>query len=341
MRIFLFSVWSQNPEFTHHHSDYHPSVLAPPFTPVTPSAPSVWLGGLTLHPVYPGSSDPSTHKSPSPFSGTRLAFCPQNYGPRSRCQGRNSKPCPIIHPSVLPLASSPDLPHPCPPPVPSRLCPPPVPSRPCSPPVRSAPGPPVPRLVLPTSGPAVPRPVCPTPGLPVCPAPGLPVRPAPGLPVHPALGLPVRPALGLPVPRPVHPAPGPPVLPAPGPPVPRPVCPAPGLPVPWPVRPAPGPLGGAVVSASLLGGAVVSTSPLGGAVVYASLLGGAVVSARPLGVRWSPQACWVWRFFVTVLLSIFTWVVAATLLSDCACGGDTWVATTGLSSSPETFLSSS
>ena len=118
---FLFSIWSQNPEFARHHSDYHSSVLAPPSTPVTPSAPSVWLGGLTLPRVIP-----STPKSPSPFSGTRLAFCPRNYGPRSRCQGRNSKPLrrnplpvdggPILHPSVfapspiLPQASSPDLP---------------------------------------------------------------------------------------------------------------------------------------------------------------------------------------------------------------------------------------
>ena len=100
---FLLSIWSHNPEFARHHSDYPPSVLAPPFTPVTPFVPSVWLGSLTLHPVYPKSPDPSTPKSPSPFSGNPQVFCPWNYSPRSKCQGRTGVPffTPLFLPSLL------------------------------------------------------------------------------------------------------------------------------------------------------------------------------------------------------------------------------------------------
>ena len=80
-----------------------------------------------VHPLFGLVASPSTlpvlsHLTlplPSPHHpGTRLAFCPQNYGPRSRRQGRNSKPRrqnplpidggPILHPSVF--AASPVFP---------------------------------------------------------------------------------------------------------------------------------------------------------------------------------------------------------------------------------------
>ena len=46
---FLFSVWSQNPEFAHHHSDYHPSVLAAP-SPLVIMASWHHLFGLVASP---------------------------------------------------------------------------------------------------------------------------------------------------------------------------------------------------------------------------------------------------------------------------------------------------
>ena len=117
--------------------------------------PSVTLGFLSLHPVCPESPVPSA-------SGSRLAFCPWNYGPRSRRQGCNSKPrwripvvCPPSSPSwdspfVLPQPLSASLPQPfvfCLPQFLSRSCP--------------APGLPVLRPAPPVSGPPVPRPVSP------------------------------------------------------------------------------------------------------------------------------------------------------------------------------------
>ena len=59
--------------------------------------------------------------SDSAFSGSRLVFFPQNYGPRVRCQGHNSKPCRRTPLSVdgvpIPQPPVPDsplyLPQPC------------------------------------------------------------------------------------------------------------------------------------------------------------------------------------------------------------------------------------
>ena len=96
---YLLFVWSRNTEFAHRH---HVSVS------VSPCTQSVTLGHISLHPACPESSVSSVSRSS--FSGTRLAFCPRNYGPRSRRQGRNSKPhrrtplsvdgVPILQPSV-------------------------------------------------------------------------------------------------------------------------------------------------------------------------------------------------------------------------------------------------
>ena len=91
-------------------------------------------------------------------------------------------------------------------------------------------------------------------------------------------------------------------------------------------------LGGAVVPASPLGGGVVITaSPLRSAVIPASPLGGAAIPASPMGAAVIPAG--PLGLFATILLSDFTWVIVTILLSNSACGGATWFATAGLSSS--------
>ena len=77
---FLLSIWSQNTEFAHRHT-------LP--VSVSPGTPFVTLGHISLHPACP---EPPVSSFPkSSFSGTHLAFCPGNYGPRSRHRGPNSQ----------------------------------------------------------------------------------------------------------------------------------------------------------------------------------------------------------------------------------------------------------
>ena len=68
---YLFSVWSKNPEFARHHSDYHSSV-APPI-PDPPSTHPIHVGSLFLPStcLYLDTSAPSIPDTPSPF--TRLS----------------------------------------------------------------------------------------------------------------------------------------------------------------------------------------------------------------------------------------------------------------------------
>ena len=138
----LLPVWARNPEFAHCHNI---SVS------VSPCTPSVTLGYISLHPACPELPVPSV--SNSAFSGSCLVFCPRNYGPRSRCQGRNSKPCRRTPLSVdgVPI-----------------------------------PQPPVPDSPLDLPQPSTPLVPCPGPLFLTCPSPLSPTRPSPLLPYYPS-----------------------------------------------------------------------------------------------------------------------------------------------------------